>query len=154
MDGHFFLLHGWAGKPLHVEGSGKLNLYDMDLWRVPTLTTLGKIIAGGTFNFFSKDKIASLGKISTLDTNFECHGNSIVFRDIRTDGSFIALNGNGEYRLDTNQMYFEVSGKLLKSVSIISWLLRPISWAFNAELTGTPQDLEWRLRSALRKLFK
>lgn len=154
VDGHFFLLHGWAGKPLHVEGSGKLNLYDMDLWRVPTLTTLGKIIAGGTFNFFSKDKIASLGKISTLDTNFECHGNSIVFRDIRTDGSFIALNGNGEYRLDTNQMYFEVSGKLLKSVSIISWLLRPISWAFNAELTGTPQDHEWRLRSALRKLFK
>lgn len=151
--GHFAILKDWGASPIFLEGNGTLHLHEMDLWRVPTLTTLGKIISRGTFRFFSKDKIASLGKISTLDADFHCWGASIAFQDIRTDGSFIALRGNGIYRLDDNQMNFQVSGQLLKSVSLISWLLRPISWAFNAELTGTPQEHQWKLRSTLRNLF-
>ena len=152
-EGHFVLLKDWGGIPLHLEGSGNLHLHEMDLWRIPTLTTLGKIISRGTFQFFSKDKIASLGKISTLDADFNCRGSAIAFQDIRTDGSFLALRGEGLYRLNDNQMNFQVSGQLLKSVSLLSWLLRPISWAFNAELTGTPQEHQWKLRSTLRNLF-
>ncbi len=152
-EGHFVLLKNWGGVPLHLEGNGNLHLHEMDLWRIPTLTTLGNIISRGTFQFFSKDKIASLGKISTLDADFFCRGSAIAFQDIRTDGSFIALRGEGIYRLNDNQMNFQVSGQLLKSVSLLSWILRPISWAFDAELTGSPQKHQWKLRSTLRNLF-
>ncbi|MCQ2396772.1 MAG: hypothetical protein MJ106_03630 [Lentisphaeria bacterium] len=153
-EGHFRLLKDWAGRPLHLEGDGKAHIYEADLWRIPTLTTLGKILAGGTFNLFSRKSIASLGQITDLKTNFECHGTHVDFQNIRTDGSFIALKGAGQYYLEENALDFQISGQLLKSVSIISLLLRPISWAFDAQLTGTPQDYKWRLRSPIRKLFE
>lgn len=153
-EGHFRVLKDWAGLPIYLEGDGKLHLYDMDLWRVPTLTTLGRILSRGTFRFFSKDRIASLGKISTLDADFQCHDATISFENIRTDGSFIALAGEGVFRLDNKQMDFQISSQLLKSVSLLSWLLRPISWAFEAQLTGTPKDHHWEIRTPLRKLFQ
>ncbi len=154
IEGHFRVLKDWAGLPIYLEGDGKLHLYDMDLWRVPTLTTLGRILSRGTFRFFSKDRIASLGKISTLDADFQCHDAAISFENIRTDGSFIALAGKGVFRLDNKQMDFQISSQLLKSVSLVSWLLRPISWAFEAQLTGTPKDHHWEIRTPLRKLFQ
>ena len=154
VEGHFRVLKDWAGLPIYLEGDGKLHLYDMDLWRIPTLTTLGRILSRGTFKFFSKDRIASLGKISTLDADFQCHDATISFENIRTDGSFIALAGEGVFRLDNKQMDFQISSQLLKSVSLISWVLRPISWVFEAQLTGTPKDHHWEIRTPLRKLFQ
>ncbi len=154
VEGHFRVLKDWAGLPIYLEGDGKLHLYDMDLWRIPTLTTLGRILSRGTFKFFSKDRIASLGKISTLDADFQCHDAAISFENIRTDGSFIALAGEGVFRLDNKQMDFQISSQLLKSVSLISWVLRPISWVFEAQLTGTPKDHHWEIRTPLRKLFQ
>ena len=42
--------------------------------------------------------------------------------------------------------------QFLKGLSIINWLLRPLSWAFKAELVGKPDDYQWHLRSGWRKL--
>ncbi len=154
VEGHFRVLKDWAGLPIYLEGDGKLHLYDMDLWRIPTLTTLGRILSRGTFKLFSKDRIASLGKISTLDADFQCHDAAISFENIRTDGSFIALAGEGVFRLDNKQMDFQISSQLLKSVSFVSWILRPISWVFEAQLSGTPKDHHWEIRTPLRKLFQ
>ena len=49
-------------------------------------------------------------------------------------------------------MNFLISGHFLKNLSIINWLLRPLSWAFKAELVGKPSDYNWHLRSGWRKL--
>ena len=49
-------------------------------------------------------------------------------------------------------MDFLISGQFLKNFSIINWILTPLSWAFKAELVGTPGDYEWHLRSGWRKL--
>ena len=153
-NGHFRILRNWAAQPLYVEGTGSINIHEADLWRVPTLTTLGKIIAGGTLNLFSKDKIASLGRISQLDADFDCYGQTIAIQNLRTDGSFIGLKGEGTYRLNDKQMNFQVSSKLFQSVSFVSWLLRPLTWAFEAELTGTPEQHEWHMKNIFKKIFE
>ena len=142
----------WAGQPIHMEGQGQISIHDANLWHVPLLTSLGKIISVGTFNFFSRNKIARLGTISRLKANVECQGNRIFIPDFKTDGTVVALAGSGEYDLRNNQMDFLVSGHFLKNLSIINWLLRPLSWAFKAELVGKPNDYEWHLRSGWRKL--
>ena len=72
---------------------------------------------------------------------------------LSTNGTIIALNGSGEYNWDTDKMYFQVSGEALKEVSILSMVLKPLTWAFHAELTGTRAKNEWTLRTALRKIF-
>lgn len=142
----------WADRPIHIEGNGLISIHQADLWHLPLLTSLGNIISVGTFNFFSSDKISRLGTISRLKATVECQGNRIFIPEFKTDGTVVALTGSGEYNLRNNQMDFLVSGQFLKNFSIINWLLRPLSWAFKAELVGKPDDYEWHLRSGWRKL--
>ena len=142
----------WANRPIHIEGNGQISIHKADLWHVPLLTSLGNIISVGTFNFFSRNKIARLGTISRLKATVECQGNRIFIPEFKTDGTVVALAGSGEYDLQNNQMDFLVSGQFLKNLSIINWILRPLSWAFKAELVGKPNDYERHLRSGWRKL--
>jgi hypothetical protein len=155
LDGsaHLMLFHDWADQSLMVEGNGNLRIHEADLWRVPMLATLGKLISVGTFNFFSKDKIASLGKISTLESDITFSGSRIRFENMQTDGTFIALAGGGEYNIADNSLRLTVGGHLMKKISLISWLLRPVTWAFEAELNGTPQKYDWELNSSLGKFL-
>ena len=142
----------WAERPLHVEGTGHISIHDADLWHVPLLTSLGKILSVGTFRFFSRKKSSRLGTISKLKATVECQGKRIFIPEIKTDGTVVALSGSGEYDLEDKQMDFLISGHFLKGLSIINWLLRPLSWAFKAELVGKPDDYQWHLRSGWRKL--
>ena len=142
----------WAERPLHIEGSGHISIHKADLWHVPLLTSLGRILSVGTFNIFSRKKSSRLGTISKLKATIECQGKRIFFPEIKTNGTVVALSGSGEYDLEENQMDFLISGHFLKNLSIINWLLRPLSWAFKAELVGKPNDYEWHLRSGWRKL--
>ncbi|MBP5300732.1 MAG: hypothetical protein J6Y80_04940 [Victivallales bacterium] len=142
----------WAERPIHVEGNGQISIHDADLWHVPLLTSLGKILSVGTFNIFSRKKSSRLGTISKLKATVECQGKRIYIPEIKTDGTVVALSGSGEYDLEEKQMDFLISGHFLKNLSIINWLLRPLSWAFKAELVGKPSDYEWHLRSGWRKL--
>ncbi len=144
----------WANHPLHTEGYGTIHVYDADLWRVPLMTTLGTMFSAGTFNFFSKDKIAALGKISQLDAKFQCRGHSIEVSDIVTDGGLIALKGSGYYHIPSNQMHFVTRGKFLRSAGFFSWLFKPLSSAFDAELNGTPQNNKWTIHSTFLKWLR
>ena len=151
-EARFSFYRNWAERPLHMEGTGHISIHDADLWHVPLLTSLGRLLSVGTFNLFSRKKTSRLGTISKLKATIECQGKRIFFPEIKTDGTVVALSGSGEYDLEEKQMDFLISGHFLKNLSIINWLLRPLSWAFKAELVGKPSDYNWHLRSGWRKL--
>ncbi|HQL08949.1 MAG TPA: hypothetical protein PLE35_05060, partial [Lentisphaeria bacterium] len=106
-----------------------------------------------TLSWLTQRRLAGLGRISSLDADLEFLGQRLVVPTLSTNGTIIALNGSGEYNWDTDKMYFQVSGEALKEVSILSMVLKPLTWAFHAELTGTRAKNEWTLRTALRKIF-
>ncbi|MDD4538377.1 MAG: hypothetical protein PHT80_05130 [Lentisphaeria bacterium] len=152
-ESHVQILRGWAGRPYHLEGTGHVAIRDSELWQVPLLTKLGGLLEVTTLSWLTQRRLAGLGRISSLDADLEFVGQRLVVPTLSTNGTIIALNGSGEYNWDTDKMYFLVSGEALKEVSILSMVLKPLTWAFHAELTGTRAKNEWTLRTALRKIF-
>ena len=133
-------LRNWAGRPLHLEGDGKLALRKADLWQVPMLKPLGWLL-GGT----------GTGKISRVDAELRFLGNHLYIPSILTDGTIIALTGRGDYSWEDDHVNFAISGEALKNITLLNYLFAPLTWAFNAELVGPRKTAEWELRSSLRK---
>lgn len=152
-ESHVQILRGWAGRPYHLEGTGHVAIRNSELWQVPLLTNLGGLLEVTTLSWLTQRRLSGLGRISSLDADLEFVGQRLVVPTLSTNGTIIALNGSGEYNWDTDKMYFQVSGEALKEVSILSVVLKPLTWAFHAELTGTRAKNEWTLRTALRKIF-
>ena len=145
---------GWAGRPYNLEGVGHFALREADLWNVPLMRNLEHLLEISTFKLFSskgKEK-TSLGQITSLSTDVEFMGTRVVFPNISTDGTLIALSGSGEYSWEKDRLKAYISGEALKDISLISIILKPFSWAFHAELTGTKDKAEWKMRTALSKL--
>ncbi len=143
----------WASRPLHLEGTGHFALREADLWNVPMMRGLESFLKRSTFNLFgSKDKDkTTFGQISALDTDVEFKGTRVVCPDISTNGTIIALSGSGEYSWEKDRLKAYISGEALKEISLVSILLKPFTWAFHVELTGTKEKSEWRMRTALSK---
>lgn len=147
------ILQGWAGRPFHVEGNGHLAVRNAELWEVPLFTKLGQLLEVTTFSWLRQKQDNGLGKITKLDADVEFLGTRLVVPQFSTNGTIIALSGQGEYSWEKDRLFFQVSGEALKEVSILSFVLKPLTWAFHAELSGTRQKNEWKLRTALRKIF-
>ncbi len=147
-------MSGWAGRPYNLEGVGHFALREADLWNVPLMRKLERLLEISTFKLFSsksKDK-TSLGQITALATDIEFMGTRVVLPNISTNGTIIALSGSGEYSWENDRLKAYISGEALKDISLISIILKPFSWAFHAELTGTKDKAEWKMRTALSKL--
>lgn len=148
------LLHNWAGQPYHIEGTGRVAIREADLWRLPVLKQLSYLLGVTTFRLLSSKKNEeSFGHISSLDADLLFLGTRVSVPNLVTNGTIIALSGEGEYSWEKDRLFFQVSGEALKEISLLSVLLKPLSWAFHAELSGTSAKHEWKLRSALRKLL-
>lgn len=147
------LLHHWAGMPLYLEGDGHLKLREADLWRVPLLGSLSSILALGTMNIFAGNSTASLGTISELTADFNFKGTRVVVPSFETNGTFVSLSGSGEYSWLTDELRFLVQGHALRNVNILSFMLKPLSWAFDAELQGTSKKPEWKIRNPFSRVF-
>lgn len=141
-NGALDLLRPDASKPLQINGNGQLWVREGDLWNLPVLANLGKIIGA-----------SSLGKITRADADLVFAGDQVVVPNFTTDGTPIAIGGNGEYSWATNQLSFRVRGEALKKTRILPLLLNPFFWFFEAELTGTPKDHNWRLIRHLGDVF-
>ena len=148
------MLKNWAESPLHLEGSGHFSLREADLWQVPLMDNLASILSLGSLQIFSRDKVSGLGDISRLDADFILQGKRLLINHFDTNGTIISLHGNGEYAWHDDQLDFTVKGEALKNVNLLSFMLKPLSWAFDAELTGSLKKPEWKIRSALNKMFE
>ena len=134
------LLQNWAGRPLHLDGDGRLALREADLWQVPMLKPLGWLLGS-----------AGTGKITRVDAELRFLGNHLYIPSILTDGTIIALSGRGDYSWENDYVNFAISGEALKNITLLNYLFAPLTWAFNAELVGPRKTAEWELRSSLRK---
>lgn len=140
-DAHVHYYTNWADRPLQLHGNARIEVQEADLWRVPILSSLGKIL-------FTSD----LGRISKLSADVTLNGERVVVPHFVTDGTLISLSGNGTYHLDTRHMRFNLTGEFIRSSSIFRWLLSPVAWLINAELSGTPENFSWRT-TTMRKIF-
>jgi hypothetical protein len=68
-----------------------------------------------------------------------------------TDGTVVSLSGSGEYSWRTDRIEFDVIGETFRKLPVFSWVTKPLSWAFNARLSGTSKDYKWRLNNALKR---
>ncbi len=140
-DAHVRYYTDWADRPIQLQGNARVEIQEADLWRVPVLSSLGSIL-------FTSD----LGRISKLSADLNLNGERITVHNLVTDGTLISLRGNGVYHLDTKHMHFNLTGEFIRSSSIFRWLLSPVAWLINAELSGTPEDFSWRT-TTMRKIF-
>ncbi|MFA6815844.1 MAG: hypothetical protein WCS73_06075 [Lentisphaeria bacterium] len=152
-NGKLRFYYNWAGRPLLLEGDSHVTVYNANIWKIPLLSNLGKLISAGSFHLFSKSKIADLGEITQLDADMNFHGDRLIVTQLKTDGTLIALSGDGVYSWEDNKLDFCINGQALKSIYFISTVLKPLSWVFQANLTGTPQKPEWKIQTALQKIF-
>ena len=145
---HGRFLVGWAGRPLHLEGDGHVSIRQADLWNVPLLAQLSELLPGGNGSG------STLGSITQLDADVEFLGNRLSVPNLYTNGTIMSLRAKGEYGFENESLQFLVSGVPLQDVGIVSLLLRPLSWAFQAELEGTLSAHRWRMKSGLMQLIK
>lgn len=145
LSGRFSLnmVRSLEDRDLALLGSGRLKVRDGEFYRTPLLQSLVEVVG-----------LSGVGKISAVDAEVEFRGDHLVIPRFATDGTILALRGDGTYRWDGPRkgLNFVVSGEVLKATSLIPLITRPLSWFFEAELTGTLDEPKWRMRSPLRIL--
>lgn len=129
-------------QPLHINGQGEVHIREGNLWNAPILHRLGETLG-----------IASLGQITQLDAKVDFKGVKAVVPDFTTDGTILALSGNGNYDWAANDLNFKVYGQALKSTSLVPLVLKPLSWFFEAELKGSPKEYKWQLLGPLKRML-
>ncbi|MBP5640199.1 MAG: hypothetical protein J6X55_12015 [Victivallales bacterium] len=147
------ILHEWAGRPLHLNGQGNVKITEGELWNVPILSKLGKIIASASLGKVS----STLGQISEAEAKFDFNGVNVSVSQIHTNGTIISLNGNGEYRwiddVNNGLLHFWINVVPVKDVKLLSFLLSPLTGMFQAELMGTLKENTWKIRTFIDKIF-
>ncbi|MCK5803692.1 MAG: hypothetical protein KAI66_12700 [Lentisphaeria bacterium] len=144
-------LNDWAGTGLTLTGNGKLKLNEGDLWKVPVLGKLGELLDVSLLSKVSGGRIGGLGKITSLDADLEFKGRRVVVPRLYTNGTIMSLKGSGEYSWETERLYFDIGGETFRKVGLLSFVLKPLSWVFNAELSGTLDNHKWTMNNALRR---
>ena len=147
------VLKGWAGQDLQLGGNGAIRISEGNFWDVPVFARLGKLLDMPLLSTLSRGKVSGLGTISELHADLDFRGQRLVLPQLWTNGTFISLNGHGEYEWRTQQVYFRMKGGALRGIRLLSSLLKPLSWVFEAELTGTVDAYEWRLVTGLDRVL-
>jgi hypothetical protein len=122
----------WAGVPVQFAGNGRCRVSETSLWGTPLFSSLAKQLSETT----------PLGRITQIDANFDFNGQQID-SNFETDGTVLALAGEGKYSLRNHDMNFRINGRALKEMKFASWIFKPFSWLLEVELHGTPQNYQW-----------
>jgi len=137
-------------KPTEYYGTGNVKVSDADLWGVPVLRSLQSLIdSSWSFNQF--------GRVSSLDSTFTLEKDHVHANSIETDGSIIALSGEGDYYWTDKNYEFKVQAKVLKNAlpfKLMSYALSPLTWFLEARLIGKDSNYEWGSTRIHNKLFK
>ncbi len=147
------ILDGWAGQPLQLTGNGHALISEGNLWNIPFLFQLGQVLDLTMLSRLSRGKVGGIGKISILDADLEFKGRKLLVPQMRTDGTLLSLSGNGEYNWQTGAINMNVKGETLRQLGVLSLALLPLSWVFDAELTGTLESHQWHMKTALQRAF-
>ncbi|OGV53622.1 MAG: hypothetical protein A2X49_06100 [Lentisphaerae bacterium GWF2_52_8] len=132
-----------------LNGAGHMSLENSDIWTVPFFGGMLKMIGQA----WAIDKF---GEVSKLECDYTLDGNRLVTNSINSDGSIIAIKGDGSYSWETKEYSFNVRAEPLKNTlpfKMASVLLSPVSWLFEARVYGKHNEVNWEQNSSLKKLF-
>lgn len=130
-------------------GSGDLKIIDIDLWSIPVLSSLQSLIDES----WSLNKF---GKITSLESKFTIDNDHIHTDSIETNGNIFSLTGKGDYYWESTKHSFTVQVKVLKNAlpfKLVSFAFSPLSWFFEAQLTGDKNSSKWESKRK-KQLFK
>jgi hypothetical protein len=152
LSGRVHFLREWAGRPVQLTGGGQLDVTEGDLWRVPVLSQLGALLDLPLLHRISRGNATGLGQISALRADLIFDGERVSVPHFFTDGTVISLSGTGEYSWRTDRLEFDVVGEAFRQMGgLVSFVTSPISWVFNARLSGTSKEYRWRMNNALKR---
>lgn len=134
---------------LLMDGKGQFTVRNSDIWSIPFLQgltdLLGKPWIGNNW-----------GEIRSVDGEFTLKHDHIHSDSIQTDGNVIALSADGDYYWNTQEYDFHIRAKILEDAlpfHLVSRILDPLSWFFEARLHGQGKDWKWETISAVKRLF-
>ena len=129
-----------AASQLQMNGTAELQVKGDDLWSVPFLGDLLKIL-GKAWN------TSSFGSITEVNGSFRMQGDELSTDSLKSDGGVVALNADGWYHWNTNEFDFRVRAELLKGTlpfGTLSTVLIPISWILERRIHGRLGDYRWQ----------
>jgi len=138
------------GKDL-MHGNGNLAVRNADIWEIPVLYGLAKVLK--EVRFLS----GKWGQITSLDADFELLGNKLHTDSLRTDGSVVSLEGQGNYFLHSKDFDFKIRGKILHktpAIDLITAILDPFSWFFESRVYRQDGKIYWEKISSVKRFFK
>ena len=100
------------------------------------------------------DRPGSLGEITRLDARLTFNGQKVRVADFETNGTLLALQGNGDYNFATKELLFNIQGQALKDDGLVSWVFSPLSWLFEVQLYGTADNYKWYFPRSLKGWFR
>lgn len=134
---------------LLMDGKGEFRVRNSDIWSIPFLQGLTELLG--------KPWIGNnWGKITSVDGEFGLEHNHIHSDSIRTDGSVVALSANGDYYWNTQEYDLNIRAEVLEDAlpfHLVSRILDPLTWFFEARLHGKGKDWKWETISAVKRLF-
>jgi hypothetical protein len=145
-----------------LNGGGHVKLEQDDLWQLPLLKELADLLqvsllekVPGFGNLLGASGLGGLGRISTLSTPVRFAGREAVLEEITTDGTILALKGNGRYNWTTDYMDILIRAVPLQKTRIIPAIWRGVTWAFvdGARCRGSLADHNWTPDSALVRML-
>ncbi len=140
---HLSLMHDCLGRPWSLEGNGVFSIRHADILQIPVMKQLGVLLGMSR----------GIGSITELNARLEFLGTRLAVPEFSTNGTIIALDGQGAIDMEKKELHFQCNGEALRKLNIFSWIFKPLTWAFQAELTGPLEKPEWHLRTRLRHLI-
>ena len=132
-----------------LSGKGKLQISDGNFWKVPLLSEfMGNIDA--------MLPVKASGRIQEIHGDLIFKNHKILVPKFISDGSILALSGNGEYDWQDNSFNFLFNTHYLKSIltlpkplnfDLLSPIFSPVSTVMKGRLTGDLDEYKWQLES-------
>ncbi len=135
--------------PMLLHGKGTLAVREADLWDIPVLSELSRLLRQG-FGF------GDWGSITRLDADFALLGDHLHADPIRTDGTVIALEAQGDYVFASSNYDFTIRTRLLREslpMHLLTRLIDPVAWLFETRVRRVDGTVSWEQVGGVRKLL-
>jgi hypothetical protein len=135
--------------PMLLHGGGTLAVREADLWDIPVFSELSRLLRQG-FGF------GDWGSITRLDADFALLGDHLHADPVRTDGTVIALEAQGDYVFASGNYDFTLRTRLLREslpMHLLTRLIDPVAWLFETRVRRVDGTVSWEQIGGVRKLL-
>ena len=128
---------GPADNPFGLHGNGSAVINHPNLAKLNLLGVLSTILQRTILNF-------STLQLSQMNTDFELAGSRIIFPEVKVTGNRGAVDGSGNYRLDTLNLDFNAKVRPFEGgEGLLDAVFTPFSSALEMKLGGQLGNPEW-----------